>query len=93
LRPKIVNRRAGLAGSGPIERELRGGDQILYWILDFGILRRACNLLNAIGFSSEARRVVGNDGRIPKSAAGLCDNESIIDGWLTALLIEALLAS
>jgi len=48
-RPKIMNERAGLAGRDPIERELLDGDQILYRMLDFGILRVACELSDAIG--------------------------------------------
>jgi hypothetical protein len=51
-----MNERAGLAGSGPIERELLDGDEILYRMLDFGILRVACDSSDAIGFSSGARQ-------------------------------------
>jgi hypothetical protein len=54
----MMNERAGLAGSDPIERELLDGEQILYQMLDFGILRVACDLSDAIGFSSGARRAM-----------------------------------
>jgi hypothetical protein len=58
LAPQDNEERADLAASGPIERELLDGDQILYRMPDFGILRMACDLSNAIGFSSGARRAM-----------------------------------